>query len=233
MIKVAIVDDEFEEREKLRGYLKCYGTEKHIKMDVDEYENGDKLISEYRTIYDVIIFDIDMPGINGMDAARYIRKKDGNVVILFVTNVAQYAINGYEVDAVDYIIKPIGYYDFLLKFQKAVRRLSQRQDHVIAAETVDGIRKIKVSDIRYVEVLGHYLIYHTAYGNFKLRGSMKEHEAELCAYNFVRAHKSYLINMAFIENIHGNTVTAAGEELPLGRVYRDCVVNEYFRYIRG
>ena len=232
-MRVAIVDDESAEREKLRGYLQCYGTEKHIKMEIDGYENGDRLISEYRTVSDVVIFDIDMPGINGMDAARYIRKRDANVVILFVTNVAQYAINGYEVDAVDYIIKPIGYYDFLMKFQKAVRRLSQRQDHVVVAETLDGIQKMKVSDIRYVEVLAHYLIYHTACGNFKMRGSMKEHETELCAYNFTRVHKSYLVNLACIENIHGSTVTVAGEELPLGRVYRDRVVNEYFRYIRG
>lgn len=232
-MRVAVVDDEAAERVKLKEYLLCYGEENHVRMEIDEYENGDSLMMKYRTIYDVIIFDIDMPGMNGMDTARRIRKKDINVVILFVTNVAQYAINGYEVDAVDYIIKPVGYYDFLMKFQKAVRRLAHRKEHIVAVETLDGIQKIKVSDIWYVEVLGHYLIYHTVNGEYKMRGSMKDHEAELCVYNFIRIHKSYLVNLAYIENIHGNEINVAGKEVPMGRVYKDRVIEGYFRYIRG
>ena len=80
--------------------------------------NPGSSFENYKMIFDIIIFDIDMPGINGIDTARKLREMDSNVTIIFVTNIAQYAINGYEVDAVDYILKPVSYYDFSMKFHR-------------------------------------------------------------------------------------------------------------------
>lgn len=73
-------------------------------------------MTEYRLIYDIILFDIDMPGTNGIDTARQVRKLDENVTILFITNMAQYAISAFEIEAADYILKPVEYYDFAMKF---------------------------------------------------------------------------------------------------------------------
>ena len=101
-----------------------------------------------------------MPGTNGMDAARKIREKDSRVTILFVTNMAQYAINGYEVEAVDYIIKPIGYYDFSMKFQRAVQKAAQKRPEKLVLATTEGTVQVNVSDIQYIEASAHYQIYH-------------------------------------------------------------------------
>lgn len=232
-MRVAIIDDEKKERDSLTAFMKRFSQEFQKKIDVVEFESGDELMKNYKPIFDILIFDIDMPGTNGMDTARYIREKDDRSVILFVTNIAQYAINGYEVDAVDYIIKPITYYDFSMKFQKAVRRAAQRQENYIVVDTPDGARRIKIADVKYVEVLAHYLIYHMKDENIKLRGSMKEHELELGTFNFSRVHKSFLVNLAYVENIHGKEITVGGEIIPVGRVYKERVIQEYLLYIRG
>ena len=84
-------------------------------------------------IFDIIIFDIDMPGINGIDTARKLRETD-STYYYFVTNIAQYAINGYEVDAVDYILKPVSYYDFSMKFHRTVAKAAQKKEHTIKIE---------------------------------------------------------------------------------------------------
>lgn len=232
-MRVAIVDDEKKERDNLRGFLQRFSEEFQKSINVDEYHSSDELLSDYKTVYDVIIFDIDMPGTNGMDAARIIREIDKNVVILFITNIAQYAINGYEVEAVDYVIKPIEYYDFSMKFQKVARKVAQRQENYVILDTLDGTKKVSVADIYYVEVLAHYLIYHTSVGDYKIRGSMKVHEESLTTYNFVRIHKSYLVNLANVENLHANEVKAGGTSLPIGRVYKERLLQEYLRYARG
>lgn len=108
-MRITIIDDEAAERNKLHQYIERFGREQGQAFEIAEYTSGSELLAQYRPVHDILIFDIDMPGISGMEAARAVRKVDEKAAILFVTNIAQYAINGYEVDAVDYIIKPIGY----------------------------------------------------------------------------------------------------------------------------
>lgn len=232
-MRVAVIDDEQKERETLSGYLNRFESEYHKKIRIDVFESGDRFLETFGPEYDVIIFDVDMRGMNGLDCARKIREMDENVIILFVTNMAKYAVNGYEVDAIDYIIKPVGYYDFSLKFQKAVRRLSRKTEKSIMLEIGAKIHRVKVSDITYVEVLAHYVIYHLKNETFKLRGSMKEQELKLSAYNFSRIHKSYLVNLAYVENIQGNVIVVAGEQLPVGLAYKDVFMQDFLRFIRS
>lgn len=232
-MKIAIVDDELEMRTQLSGYVDRFGTENSVSLETVLFPSGDRLLEGYTPAYDIIIFDIDMPGTNGMDTARLVRAQDENVVILFVTNIAQYAINGYEVEAVDYIIKPIGYYDFSMKFQRALRRVRQREKEQMVIDSTDGPVRLSAEDILYVEVLAHYLIYHTREKEISVRGSMKEHEASLRERGFCRAHKSYLVGLRHIENIRSSEVIVDGKSLPLGRTYKDALMQEYLRYLRG
>ena len=139
-MKVAIVDDELEMRQIMTDYVKRFGEEAGIELETVPFESGGQFLKDYKMIYDIIIFDIDMPGINGIDTARKLRETDTNVTIIFVTNIAQYAINGYEVDAVDYILKPVSYYDFSMKFHRTVAKAAQRKEHIIKVETAEGTR---------------------------------------------------------------------------------------------
>ena len=236
-MRIAIVDDEQEMRDTLAEYIARYASENGAEIETIPFPSGDTLLENYRLIYD-IIFDVDMPGTSGIDAARLVRERDRSVVILFVTNIAQYAINGYEVAAVDYIIKPIGYYDFAMKFRRAVAMASRGQRRELFLETAEGGRRLPVSSILYVETLGHYLIYHLDGEDgrpreLRVRGNMKEQEAALRPYEFCQIHKSYLVNLAHMEELRTGHVLVGGQELPVGRTYKDELVTRFFRFARG
>lgn len=232
-MRIAIVDDEQIERDKLHEYLIKFGQETRTTLEISSFCSGDQLLKDYRLIYDIILFDIQMPGTNGMDSAKQIRKIDKGVTILFVTNVAQYAIEGYEVEAVDYVLKPILYPDFAIKMKKAFRKVAQKEDNTISVDTVDGMKNIRLSEIFYVEVMSHYLSYHTKAGEFKSRGSLKIVEAQLIPYNFFRMHKCYIVNLKYITALKTKEIMIDNIPLPLGRAYKDTFLQEYMRYIRG
>ncbi|MBQ1491514.1 MAG: response regulator transcription factor, partial [Blautia sp.] len=184
--------------------------------------------------YDILLLDIDMPGVSGMDTARQVRQSDPLVVIVFITNMAQYAIHGYEVEALDYIMKPVGFYDFSLKFQRAVRRAARRGEQKLVLNTGEGGAVVAVKDIFYVEVFGHYLLYHLKGDEaIRVRGSLSEQEPVLRGFHFARAHKSFLVNMEHITNYTPTEVSVAGKSVPLGRAYKKEMLSEYMAYLRG
>lgn len=237
-MRVAIIDDEQNERETLHSHLTRFALESGNAIDTDQYSSGDALLADYRLIYDIILLDVDMPGTNGIDTARQVRLRDENVTILFITNIAQYAINAFEVEAADYIIKPIEYYDFAMKFRRAMRRVPHRGSREIHLETANGDCRVRVSDIVYVEALDHYLTYHLQGKTFgsvdlEVRDNMKKHESLLKPYNFCRIHKSYLVNLARVRLIRTNELTIADTDLPIGRSYKKELMKEYLRFVRG
>lgn len=232
-MKVAIVDDEREMRDILTEYIQRFSRESEIEMEPTVFTSGIQFLENYKLIFDIIIFDIDMPGLNGIDTARKLREIDQNVVIIFVTNIAQYAIMGYEVDAVDYIMKPISYFDFSMKFHRTVSKAVQKREHLLQIETAEGIRKLRVSSLVYIEVLSHYLYYHTTKRDYKARGNISDIEKELIKYNFVRIHRSYIINLKYVNKVLSKEVTVLGKIFPVGRNYKDSLKEEYLKYVRG
>ncbi|MCB5386990.1 LytTR family DNA-binding domain-containing protein [Blautia glucerasea] len=232
-MKVAIVDDELEMRQIMTDYVKRFGEEAGIDLETVTFESGEQFLKDYKMIYDIIIFDIDMPGINGIDTARKLRETDTNVTIIFVTNIAQYAINGYEVDAVDYILKPVSYYDFSMKFHRTVAKAAQRKEHIIKVETAEGTRKLRLPALIYVEILSHYLYFHTTKRDYKVRGNIGDVEKELEKYNFVRIHRSYIVNLKYVNKVLSTEVTVGSAILPVSRNYKEKLKEEYLKYIRG
>lgn len=232
-MRVAVIDDEKEVRDNLTEFITRFSEESGVKLEVSTFPSGDDLLGEYRQVWDILMFDVDMPGTNGMETAKQIREKDRNVTILFITNVAQYAIDGYGVDAVDYILKPINYYEFSMKFHRAVAKSAHSRERAIMVDTVEGTRRIRVNDISYVEVLGHYIYIHAESREFKARGNMKEWEEELKPFGFSRVHKSYLVNLAKVEGIQGKDLTVGVYTLSISRNYRDSFMQDYMKFYRG
>lgn len=232
-MKIAVVDDEAAMREQLLAYIDRFGSENGLDFTSAAFPSGDAFWENFESGWDIILFDIDMPGTNGIDTARKVRRADEQVTILFITNVAQYAINGYEVDAVDYVIKPIGYYDFALKFTKALRRSGRNGRRRLLLDTTDGQIAVDVSEILYVEAKGHYLLYKTDTAELFVRGSLNEHEKSLKPYHFERVQKSFLVNLARIENIRTAELIVGGVTIPTGKLYREALMKAYMRYIRG
>ena len=232
-MRIAVVDDEAAMREQLAGFIDRFGRENGLELAVTDFPSGDAFWAEFHSDWDIILFDIDMPGMNGIETARKVRQADEDVTILFITNVAQYAINGYEVDAVDYVIKPIGYYDFALKFTKALRRAGRRGSRRLLLDTTAGQVAVEANEILYVEAKGHYLLYKTAQAEHFVRGSISEHEKSLRDYHFQRVQKSFLVNLARIENIKTAELTVGGLTVPVSKLYREALMKAYLRYIRG
>lgn len=217
-ISIAIAEDEQQTYETIRGFLDWFSEENSLDLKITHFCNGLEISDGYRPEYDIILMDIDMPMVNGISAARKIREKDPSVIIIFVTNLSQYAIQGYSVQAFDYILKPLNYFAFSQFFQRAVAKLniSDKQDY-ITIPIKEGIRKVSVQDIYYIEIQNHTLFYHTAAGIFQTTGKMKAVEELLEVYHFSRCNNGFLINLAHVDSILNNDVIVHGESLPVSR----------------
>ena len=230
-MKIALIDDELQERENITNYLSTFSNSEGTAFDIKCFESGEQFLKEFRLVYDIIFLDIEMSGINGMETAKMIRLKDKSVSIIFITNSVSYAVDGYSVEAVDYILKPVIYMDFAMKLKKVLRKSNRTKDFFIKIDALDLIKTMNTSEIYYVEVLGHYLIYHTKDGDIKSRGTMKEVTSRLIPYNFCRVHKCYLVNLNFVTEVKTGSVTVLDQFLPLGRVYKDKFKKEFMDFI--
>lgn len=232
-MKFAIIDDMKKETDLLGSYLDRFEKEKELAIARSVFHSPVEFLESYSYDYDLIFLDIEMPGLNGIETAKEIRRMDPSVLIMFITNMAQYAINGYEVEAVDYVLKPLAYEDFRLKMQKAMRYIAQNKDDTLSLTTADGTVRVRILDIFYVEVARHYLLYHTAAGQFTVRGTMKEAEETLGPYHFVRCSHSFLVNLKYVESVNGNILKCGGSEILISRNKKKEFLYEFTRYVSG
>ena len=156
MIRVAIVEDEETHADNIKKYLNKYSGERNVEFSVDWFSDAINFISDYNAKYDIVFMDIEMPHMNGMDCAEKLRQLDNNVILIFVTNMVQYAVKGYEVDAMGYIVKPIAYVPFCVLMDKVVRRVAQTPDKEIHIKKDGYVKVIPVRNLMYVEVSDHY-----------------------------------------------------------------------------
>jgi DNA-binding LytR/AlgR family response regulator len=230
MMRIAVVEDEQQYTKQLTDFLKRYEEEKGVALEVTCFSDGDEIVRNYKAQFDIILMDVQMKFMNGMAAAEEIRRQDTEVIIIFITNMRQYAIRGYAVDALDYIVKPINYFAFSERFGKAVDRISQRIQQNITINIKGGILRLAVRDIYYVESQGHVLIYHTSSGIYESYGTMKELEEKLKPYHFVRGNKGYLINLVHAEGIQDGCVIVRGERILLSRARKNSFMEMLTNY---
>ncbi|MDO4804243.1 MAG: LytTR family DNA-binding domain-containing protein [Lachnospiraceae bacterium] len=217
MIKIAIVEDEDLYVKVLSEFLDRFQAESGTAICSERFRDGDEIVENYDGSYDIILMDIQMKFMDGMSAAEEIRKRDRDVIIMFITNRTDYAIRGYEVDALDYIVKPVNYFAFARKLERAIGRIPQDKDAVITLNIPQGIRKIRIDDIFYAESEGHNLVYHTVHGDYKIRQKMSEAEEELGRHGFFRSNKGYLVNMRHVDGVQDGCCLLAGQRLLISR----------------
>lgn len=216
MVNIAIVEDNPEEAVQLEKALKRYAEEYHIPTRTTVYSNAMAFLSKYSAEFDIIFMDIMMPMMNGMDASRMLREKDDKVMVIFVTNMQQYAIQGYEVGAFDFILKPVHYPEFKLKFTRAVSKLMpQKKVSSILIKSESGMVRLTPEQILYVEVQQHHCVYHTRQGDFRQYQTMKNVESQLEEYGFARCNNYLLVNLAYVTKIDGMSVHVSGTVLPI------------------
>lgn len=230
MIKIAIVEDESMYADQLRGYLGQYEREHGETFDITVYTDGDDIVHKYRAQFDIILMDVQMKFMDGMSAAEEIRKIDSEVVIIFITNMAQYAIRGYAVDALDYVLKPVSYFAFSQRLSRAIGRMKKRERKLISVNIKGGTIRLDLANIYYIESQGHNLIFHTASGAHEARGTMQEAEQKLCGMNFFRGNKGYLINLAHVDGVCDGCAIIRGESLLLSRARKKEFMEAMTRY---
>ncbi|MBD8915709.1 MAG: LytTR family DNA-binding domain-containing protein [Lachnospiraceae bacterium] len=234
MYRIAVVEDEQQYRDEVCQYIEQYATEHQLKFDVTTYTDGQEIVDDVQKHYDIIFFDIEMTQLNGMDAAKVIRERDVNVVMVFITNMAQYAIEGYEVGALDFVLKPIDYYGFSFRLARALGRVQKKQGNLeFAINTPGGIKKLNSNDIYYIEIENRFLVYHTAEGDFSQRGTLQSAEEMFQNYHFVKCNHWYLVNLKYVTEIEENIVHVAGSRLEISRRNRAHFLKEVTEYIGG
>ena len=209
MIKIAIVEDEAMYAKQLEEFLHQYEKENGEAFDITIYSDGDQIVNKYQSQYDIILME---------------------VVIIFITNMAQYAIRGYAVDALDYVLKPVSYFAFSQRLSRAIGRMKKRETKMIMVSMKGGTVRINIANIYYIESQGHTLILHTILGDYETTGTMKEMEEKLADMNFCRGNKGYLINLAHVDGITDGCAMVKGEQLVLSRARKKEFMEELTKY---
>lgn len=231
MNRIAVVEDSAQDRAVLDSYLERYGQEEDCPLQIVHFSDGDEITENYKGGFDLILMDIEMRFQDGMSAAEEIRRADPEVLIIFITNSPQYAIKGYAVNALDYILKPVSYYAFSQRMQRVRELLAHRKSTYLMVPCGGGMQKLAASDIYYVEVCDHDLLFHTKQGNVHSTGSMRSIEEKLPAENFFRSSKAYLINLEHVDGMQDDDAVVHGERVQISRAKRKAFLSALNHYM--
>lgn len=217
MLRIAIAEDERECAEKLQSYIQRYAEEHCLETSVSWFADGIDLAEAYKPEWDILFLDIQMAHLDGMETAHRIRRQDPDVMMVFITNLARYAIQGYEVDAADFILKPLVYDRFRVRMDKLVSKFARKQEHYIVLPLAEQKVRVASDDILYAEVVDHDLQVVTARQRYSLRGTLQELEKLVDGLGFSRCSRSYLVNLRRVTGVEKDTVLVGEYALPMSR----------------
>ena len=233
MIKIAIVEDEAAVRDQLNDYVRRYTRQYGTEFEVTCFTDGDEILENYRPAFDMIFLDVEMKRLNGMETAQRIRELDNDVLLVFITNMAQYAIKGYEVGALNYVLKPVPYFAFSQQLQKAEEKLRRRARHYLAVPVEGGLRRLDTAQIYYMESEGHRVHFYTEEGEFSAPGALKTFEEKLADLPFARCNSGYLVNLAQVKSVQQGLAQVGPYELQVSRPKRKSFLAALADYIGG
>lgn len=201
-IRVGIVEDDPSGRALIVEHLNRYQSETGERFDVQTFADGRDLVSAYRPDLDLLFLDIQMAGLDGLSTARQVRTVDEQVVIVFVTSMANFALEGYEVDALSYLVKPVPYAVFVRELRRSIARVRRHDRHSLMISTEGSLLRLDVSDIVYIESIGHRIVVHTLEGAHDVTGTLKAFERQLHDKGFFRSNSCYLVNLRHVTGVN-------------------------------
>lgn len=227
MIKIAIVEDTPAEAEQLSQFLGTFFHKEEVAFECTVFSDAISFLTGYKSIYDMVFMDIELPLLDGMTAAEKLRQFDKKILLIFVTNMAQFAVKGYAVDAFDYVVKPVRYQNFEMKMKKALARIQSEMDAIVVSKP-GGMIRVRTGDIKFIEARGHNIIYHLDSGEIEGSStSLASLEERLSPLGFLRCNKCYLVNYKHIQAVQGNFVTVyGGDELQISRLRKKQFMTE-------
>lgn len=219
MVNIAIVEDEQKHTDILKEYLDRYSKEHKTAFSVDEFKDGLDILDDYDSKYDIVFLDIQMKHLDGMSAAKRIREYDSNVVLIFITSTVHYAVQGYLVDALGYVLKPVSYVQFVQLVDKAMVKVEQKnKKNYIGFSTSERQVKLDCARITYIESQRNNVLIHTSEEEYVTAGPLKKYEEMLRPYGFSKCHNAYVVNLSFVFAVnHDEVVMSDKTALPISR----------------
>ena len=232
--RIAILEDDEQEYRQLERCILEYAKENAITVHIKWYSDGIGLLMSEDENYDIMFLDIEMKHVDGMTAAKKIREKDQAVCLIFVTHLSQYAIRGYEVNALDFVLKPVTYPVLSDKLRKAFAYSEWRKKDRILIQAKDESFVLPASDIYYIEKdkKKNTLVYYTSRGELRLRGTITEEEERLLEHGFVRSTSGCLVNLAHVTQLGKDTVSVHGTELAVSRQRKKELQDRLIEYLQ-
>ena len=231
MFKIIVVEDQEKWWEQISSYLSVYSKDNDVLFEVARFATGESFLAQYDGSADLVFMDIGLPEKNGIDTSKELRLKDGRVCIVFLTELSQFAIEGYEVRAFDYLVKPIKYDLFSLKLTRILAHLSQSIRKYATIKDGTLTTRVCFDDIVYIESQKHYVYFHCLDQEYRTRGRLEDIQGEFLAAGFSRINRSIIVNLAHVNGYTSTDVTVKGESLPLSRVYKTDFLRELTLYL--
>lgn len=235
MVKIAICDDSHIELNNMLNLIDEYKSIKSASCTVKSFSSGFELISalENGEQFNLYFLDIIMPTVSGIDTAREIRMHDKNACIVFASSSPEFALDGYSVRAMNYIIKPISRKALFPLLDEIFELLDVQQEQYVVIKGIDGINRIFLSNLIYVEVQNRNIHYHLSSGRIIKSSELFSTVCEnlLQHSNFIKPHRSYIVNMMYIDNITlKDIILNNGVQIPIARGNSRDVKLEYWTY---
>ena len=233
MINIIAVEDCPSDAQLLISLLNRYADESGREIAVKNYKSALDFLSEYKSDADIIFMDIELPDINGVMASGKLRQTDGDVALVFVTNLAHMAISGYAVEASDFIVKPVNYYRLSALMNKLVKRLEMKRNDYVSVVTNHGVERVSLSQVLYIEAEAHRITYHLAERTITYSGTLTACERTL-PQDFFRCFQSFIVNLRYVLSCAGSEITmVGGDKIPLSRAKRKQFMEALTRYVHG
>ena len=230
MLWIAIVDDDANDCASLNGQVDSYCRKNDIPAMIRVFHDGLDFIRATEH-YDIVLMDICMERLDGLEAAHLLRKINKDACLIFVTNMAQLSIKGYEVDALDFIIKPASAAAISHALDKAMKRLQETANTTFFLKTSEGIVSISSNDIAYVEVFNHNLVYHTTKGNYTVRGRLSDVREKLDQTRFVLCNRSFVVNLRYVSNVGCNYLTIGETKISISKSHRKELMQRFSSFL--
>lgn len=231
LVNIVICENDKNDQEFVKAKVIEILDDLNIEYEIKVYNSGDDLLEGYDKYTDIILLDIQMDGLDGMETARKIREFDDNVEIIFITSFVEYALEGYEVNAYRYLLKPVKDENLMTSLINCLNDRNFVKRSIVIKEGDTRI-KISLKDIMYIEVQGNDITVHTLKDTYRTKGTMSNFETEINSNMFVRCHKSYLVNLEYIKSIKRYTsILVNDEEVPLSRNKYKEIKDRFFEMI--
>jgi len=234
MLEIAICEDDIIQQERLEILLSEIGLQESINLR--KFDSGEKLIKSYESDdkYGIILLDMQLDLLDGIQTAEIVREYDKNCLIIIITSVMEYAVEGYSIDAYDFIMKPVDKVKFARVINKAVKELQVRMNKTYLIQARDTTKAIKLSEIQFIESNRNRVIIHTNTETYTNNENISSVVDKLGKDGFVRISRYYIVNIYYIKEIGVKTlILISGEELNYSEKYRDNIKKEYLNFMMG